>query len=336
MTYNHSLYIIDAMNGFVMQQTNFPFVCTIVDDASTDGEPEVIKRYLKDNLDWEDTSVAYEDKREYGQVFFARHKTNRNCFFAVVLLKENQFSQNKSKAPFFEEWADTKYVAICEGDDYWTDSLKLQKQVDYLEANPDCTLTVHAANWLSEGRIFPYGCQEPSPKDYSTEELILCGGYFFATASFVFRRELLLNLPEWRRKARVGDYPLQIQAGLLGRVHYLPDIMCVYRYMHEGSWSHDRLRKEKKMSSHKNMIEWMTLLDEATGHRYQHAIYEMLFPPYNALFNNREVGFWEYVKVVGRMKPKRYGRLLKDALRMYLTPVYSFLTRWKKPTEHVG
>ena len=143
MTYNQHAYITDALNGFVMQQTNFPFVCTIVDDASTDGEQEVIKKYVQDNFDLQDASVAYEKDTDYGHVIFAQHKTNKNCVFAVILLKETHYSQKNSKAPYLTEWLDTKYIALCEGDDYWTDPLKLQRQVDFLEANVDYSLCFH-------------------------------------------------------------------------------------------------------------------------------------------------------------------------------------------------
>jgi len=142
-TYNHSAYITDAMNGFVMQQTDFPFVCTIIDDASTDGEQDVIRRYVEDNFDLQEASVAYEKDADYGHIIFARHKTNKNCYFAIILLKENHYSQRKSKAPYLTEWMDTKYIALCEGDDYWTDSLKLQKQVDFLEKHTDYSLCCH-------------------------------------------------------------------------------------------------------------------------------------------------------------------------------------------------
>jgi glycosyltransferase involved in cell wall biosynthesis len=143
MTYNQASYIEDAMNGFCMQQTTFPFVCTIVDDASTDGEQEVIKRYLQEYFDLEASSVAYEKDTDYGHITFARHKTNRNCFYAVICLKENHYSQKKSKTPYLTEWMETKYIAFCEGDDYWIDPLKLQKQVDFLEGHPDYSLCCH-------------------------------------------------------------------------------------------------------------------------------------------------------------------------------------------------
>ena len=143
MTYNQSAYIADALNGFVMQQTSFPFVCIIVDDASTDGEQEVVKKYMQEHFDLQDSSVAYERDTDYGHVTFAQHKTNKNCYFAVVYLYENHHSQKKSKAPYLTEWMDTKYIALCEGDDYWTDPLKLQKQVSFLEEHPEYSLCCH-------------------------------------------------------------------------------------------------------------------------------------------------------------------------------------------------
>lgn len=143
MTYNQSAYITDALNGFVMQQTDFPFVCTIVDDASTDGEQEIIKKYMQEHFDLQDSFVAYDKEMDYGHVTFAQHKTNKNCYFAVIYLKENHYSQRKSKAPYLTKWMDTKYIAFCEGDDYWIEPLKLQKQVDFLERHPDYSLCCH-------------------------------------------------------------------------------------------------------------------------------------------------------------------------------------------------
>ena len=136
MTYNQASYIEDAMDGFCKQETVFPFVCVIIDDASTDGEQGVIHRYLEDNFDFQ-ASVSYDQETDYGQVAFAPHKTNRNCYFAVILLKENHYQQKKSKYPYFKRWYRTKYVALCEGDDYWIDPMKLQKQVEFLENHED-------------------------------------------------------------------------------------------------------------------------------------------------------------------------------------------------------
>ena len=89
ITFNQSSYIEDALNGFTMQKTNFPYVCTIIDDASTDGEQEVIKKYLQDNFDLEDKSVVRNEDTDDYVLNFAQHKTNRNCYFAVLYLKYN-------------------------------------------------------------------------------------------------------------------------------------------------------------------------------------------------------------------------------------------------------
>ena len=101
MTYNHAPYIEDAMRGFCMQQTSFPFVAIIVDDASTDGEPEVILKYLDAHFDmpnarrWETADALFVE---------ARHKENQNCWFAVVLLKYNFWQAKKNKNPLVDEW----------------------------------------------------------------------------------------------------------------------------------------------------------------------------------------------------------------------------------------
>ena len=87
MTFNHAPYIIDAMDGFTMQKTTFPYLCVIIDDASTDGEPEVIRHYLQDHFELDDTSLTQHDETEDYERFYSRHKENNYCFFLVVLLK---------------------------------------------------------------------------------------------------------------------------------------------------------------------------------------------------------------------------------------------------------
>ena len=117
MTYNHAPYIEDAMNGFCMQETDFPYVCVIVDDASTDGEPEVIKYYLEKNFDLQGSQYFREEDTGDYHLIFAKHKINPNCYFGVLLLKYNHWKKKKAKAPYFEEWSRSKYIALCEGDD---------------------------------------------------------------------------------------------------------------------------------------------------------------------------------------------------------------------------
>ena len=149
-TFNHENYIIDALKGFAMQQTTFPVVYTIVDDASTDGTAAVIKKFVSENFSLDANSVGFEKDLDYGHVTFAQHKTNTNCHFAIIYLKENHFSQKKSKRPYLNEWMDTKYIALCEGDDYWTDPLKLQRQVEFMEEHVECSVCSHRFNVLDQ------------------------------------------------------------------------------------------------------------------------------------------------------------------------------------------
>ena len=141
MTYNHKPYILDALHGFAMQQTGFPYVALVMDDASTDGEPEVLRQYILGQCDADSLIKKETDLYELAEV---NAKDNPHCHFAFYFLKENQFRTGKKK-PIIAEWdAQAKYIALCEGDDYWTDPYKLQKQVDVLEK--DETLMACATN----------------------------------------------------------------------------------------------------------------------------------------------------------------------------------------------
>ena len=142
-TYNHESYIEDAMTGFVMQDTDFPFVAVIVDDASTDKTEETVLRFMEDYFIFNDPEVSRIEEKDYGRLIFAQHKTNKNCYFAVILLNENHYSRKKSKKEYYQEWSKTRYYAYCEGDDYWIDPSKLQKQVDFLESNSDFVICSH-------------------------------------------------------------------------------------------------------------------------------------------------------------------------------------------------
>ena len=239
-TYNHANYIVDAMNGFVMQQTSFPYVCTIVDDASTDGEQVVVRKYLDDNFDLADTSVAYEKEEDFGHVVFARHKTNHHCYFAVINLKENHYSRRQSKLPYVQAWTDnSKYIAICEGDDYWTDPLKLQKQVGFLETHADFSMCFHSAEIVHEGvdeSKTGLKCQNLEDREYSSTEVFET--WIVPTASVIYRRELLngykLKHPEWLTR---GDIGMVLKCAHKGKIFGMSDKMSVYR-MQANSVSH--------------------------------------------------------------------------------------------------
>ena len=140
-TFNQSKYIEDALNGFAMQQTNFPFVCLVMDDASTDGEQDVINAWMERecNMNKAETIDILTSV-----VVIVPHKINTLCTFAFYLLKQNLYGAGNKKMSHVYPWREKcKYEALCEGDDYWINPLKLQKQVDFLDANPEYSFTAH-------------------------------------------------------------------------------------------------------------------------------------------------------------------------------------------------
>ena len=240
MTYNHSAFIEDAMNGFCMQRTNFPFVCTIVDDASTDSEQEVIKNYLQNNFLLEDKNNSrFEETNDYSLIF-SRHRSNPNCFFSVIFLKENHYQKRKSKRRYLWEWiSNVKYISLCEGDDYWIATDKLQCQVDYLDNHPDYTMVCNRAKIYSEYHkkfVGEHYCYDQS-QTADTKDIIRRTGLFIPTCSITYRREIGDNKPDYWLQCSVGDYPLQIMCAMKGKVFYFDNIMSVYRRGNPSAWT---------------------------------------------------------------------------------------------------
>lgn len=133
ITYNQSKYIEDTLNSFAMQQTDFPFLCCVFDDASTDGEQEVLKQWVENHCNSEEVEV-YD--HPLTMILKAPDKNNPNCIYVIHLQKINTWGKPE-KRDLLDYWIQFgEYQALCEGDDYWIDSMKLQKQVDILDSNP--------------------------------------------------------------------------------------------------------------------------------------------------------------------------------------------------------
>ena len=235
MTFNHSKYITDAMNGFTMQQTDFPYICTIVDDASTDGEQDVIRKYVEEYFDLSEEGVSYEKETEYANIIYAQHKTNNNCFFAALFLKENHYSQKKDKSPYLKEWHDlVDYTAFCEGDDYWIDENKLQRQVVFLDNNQDYGIAFEKAKmYYQEKGVFSREALGYKINDY--KDIILKGDKI-PTASVILRKRLLdsysqQKFPKWA----MGDCPLWIYASHESKIHFEDMVSSVYRILQNSA-----------------------------------------------------------------------------------------------------
>ncbi len=202
LTYNHEKYIEDTLKGFIMQKTTFPYVALIIDDASTDNTVNIIKDY----------------ENKYPDIIKG------------VYLKENHYSKGKSKETYIRPWRDkSKYEALCEGDDYWIDPLKLQKQIDFLETNTDFTLcgTNGIVLWENASNSLEY-----FNNIFSSQELFpnhIIGKWAFPTASLVFRNTIIENYPKWTSEIYSGDLTLILIAMNKGRIYAFSDITCIYR-----------------------------------------------------------------------------------------------------------
>ena len=202
-TYNHEAYIEDALKGFVMQKTDFPFVAVVVDDASTDRTADIIRKYEK----------------EYPDIIKG------------VYLKENHYSQKKKKAPYIQPWRDRcKYEAICEGDDYWIDPLKLQKQVDFLEKHPEYGLIcseVNAYNEQSKSFNIEYFKNKKWDIKYTFEDFLI-NAWFLAPCTWLYRKEFLKN-DIAKNNFIVGDLPLLIEISYKSKIKFLKEVTAIYR-----------------------------------------------------------------------------------------------------------
>ena len=243
-TYNQKNYIARALDSFLAQRTDFPFEIIVHDDCSTDGTAEIVREYAE----------KYPDK------------------IVPILQTENQYSKGKRLSGFINPKIRGQYKAPCEGDDYWTDPLKLQKQADFLDAHPDYAMVTHAASCvdadgkpLSEIRR-PAECD----RDYTADEVIAVGGGLFHTASVMIRSEIALNYPPYFYTCPVGDYPMQILAGLAGKIRYLDEEMSAYRVVARGSWTAQILSSDEKTAKHyEKMAVFLEALREderAAGH----------------------------------------------------------------------
>lgn len=253
MTYNQAQYIKETLDGFCMQETTFPFLCAIFDDASIDNEPQIIQQYIEVNFDLNNKGIVLKDETDDYIRVFAQHKTNKNCFFAILFLKYNHHQLRKVKDQYMAKWSENaKYRAICEGDDYWIDPLKLQKQVDFLDAHSDyalvytqCKYFDQETNKLSLGQSIPY-------KGFKHGLLY---GLSIATLTVMIRTDVFnkyyKEINPVQYKWSMSDYPLWLYVAANYNLYFLPDVTSVYR-KHRGSVSRpiDFEKKKRYLQDH--------------------------------------------------------------------------------------
>lgn len=254
ITYNHELYIEEALQGMVNQKTDFDYEIIVHDDASTDGTADIVRRYQQKYPDKVKPIFQQENQRSKGVVIMNR---------------------------IFTDVAKGKYIALCEGDDYWIDDYKLQKQIDYMETHPGCTLCFHDVKrrnmrtgliidtWHWNMKVYQIYRGEGI---YSGEETIKLKAV--PTASMLFRRKDMPYPEDLRSdKAGMGDTIITMYLGTKGYSYCMQDTMAVYRKGVNNSMT-DTWRHSMDNHNRKSMgtVETMEKFDAYTNGMYHEII----------------------------------------------------------------
>lgn len=248
LAYNHEKYISDAIEGFLMQKTDFNFEILIGEDCSTDHTRQIVESYRK----------KYPNKIK-------------------MITSDKNVGWRKNDERLFEN-SRGKYIAVCEGDDFWTDPYKLQKQVEYMESNPECSMCFHAARIVGENGKKQIGDIRPYRKSgiSSTEEIISGGGEFCPTPSLFYPKKISENPPDFIKNAHVGDYPNQMWRASKGYVYYMDEFMAAYRTGVKGSWTNQLNSgpnaKEKAIEVKRGDISLLDEFNTYTKYKFSNVI----------------------------------------------------------------
>lgn len=319
LAYNHEKYIADAIEGFLKQKTTFPYEIIIHDDASTDKTASVIKEY----------EARYPD------------------IIKPIFQTENQYSKGVSiNNKFFLPAAKGKYVALCDGDDYWTDPLKLQKQYDALEANPNCLMCLHRV-WDYNSLTDATQAKKQLPKNRISTGVvnsrdflrIIGSGDFFNEVCYFFNadsyKKYQSDYPSFAKKYmknKTDDMPMLLYFGNMADVYYIDEEMAVYRRFNTGSWSdsHKQKSREELRLFFQNSVDALAEFNDYSNKKYETEINyicryfefnrlacdeeynEMLRPEYDCVWDKQSKKYRKRIELLGRNK-----LLWKALFRLY-------------------
>lgn len=250
ITYNHEKYIADALDSFLMQEASFPFEIIVHDDASTDNTAKIIREYEK----------KYPD------------------IIKPIYQQENQYSKGKKPLRDFAiPLVRGKYIATCEGDDFWTDVEKLQKQVRFLEDNQDCLMCFHAVKVVDISKNFLgryLGLLGKGTREITISEA--ARGGIVHVSSRVYRTKFYRkDRPKWITNARHGDYASALYTVAEGRVYYIDEVMSSYRTGVENSMMtnfRENYSKENDIKYYLNRIETLDMGDKYYNYQFHNEI----------------------------------------------------------------
>lgn len=255
LVYNHEPYLRQCLDGFVMQKTNFKFEAIVHDDVSTDGSAAIIREYAE----------RYPD------------------IIKPIFETENQYSKHDGSLDrIMHEACKGKYIALCEGDDYWIDPLKLQKQVNFMEKNNAYTLIGSNARIQTNNNKFIGLFCTYNSRNIGIAEIIR--SWSFPTAGMLYRSSICKHIPIIK-DAPQGDILIQLTCAHYGKCYYDKDVMCVYRWLTPGS-STERVRKDQLNYYVKHYSMWV-VINECFNGKYNEYIQPKLKQIKKQIFRER-------------------------------------------------
>ena len=229
--YNHEPYIRQCLDGFVMQKTNFKFEAIVHDDASTDNTASVIREYAE----------------KYPDIIVPIYQT------------ENQYRKTNIYSTYLYPKAKGKYIAICEGDDYWIDPYKLQKQVDFLDANPEYSMCfANAIEHWEDGEKEDKCFSNVEDRDYTGVEIY--ENWIVPTASVLYRKEIAFSdrfkEVTSNKNFIFGDIVWFLICAEFGKLRGMSDVVSVYRRHNNGltSKKNQSLERSIKFAYHQREL----------------------------------------------------------------------------------
>jgi glycosyltransferase involved in cell wall biosynthesis len=240
ITYNHEKFISQALNSILTQRVNFDYEIVVGEDHSTDGTREILM----------DFHQSYPQR-------------------IVPLIRDKNMGAIQNMGATLRACRGT-YIALLEGDDYWTDRYKLQKQVDFLDSNPAFAMCCHRVQLLDPGGqegvdVLP----TRAAGSYTIEDLLIEN--FVPACSAMLRRELIGSLPSWHSELAMGDWPLFALVSSHGKIELMDEVMAVYRIHEGGIWS--SRSRASRMAEVSRMLE---VLDKHFSFRYTKTVRPIL------------------------------------------------------------
>lgn len=302
-TFNHEKYIKDALDGFVKQKTSFKFKIIVQDDASTDKTAEIVKSY----------------ESQYPELF------------DNIYHKTNQYSQRiNTDYKYIKHKLEGKYIAYCEGDDFWKSENKLQTCIDFLESNKNYAMVCHKFDRIraNDKKYIDTKPLLSQDRDISDEEIIM-GSVYMQLASQVFKIEVFKERPDFFFESAAGDYKLNMFSMFYGKAHYIDSNMSNYRILANGSWSEETAKDQNRLLYfNEQQIKFMKEFDLFSKGKYSifinKKIDELIF--YNCIYrkdyiNAKNTNYFKSNSSIGEKMEITIGGISPD-LAIFIRDLY--------------